>query len=162
LECPLSTAVSLLETVRSIVSARQNLPGALLPILHEVQDALGCIPPEAVGEIAKGLNLSRAEVHGVITYYPHFRQQPAGRHVVQVCQAEACKACGADTLMARAQEVLGCAPHATRADGAVTLEPVYCLGLCASSPAIMVDDRLHARMTPQRLDGLMATLGVNG
>ena len=162
MECTLSTAVSLLETVRSIVAARQTLPGALLPILHEVQDTLGCIPSEAVGEIAKGLNLSRAEVHGVITYYPHFRQQPAGRHVVQVCQAEACKACGADALMARAQEVLGCAPHATRADGAVTLEPVYCLGLCASSPAIMVDDRLHARMTPQRLDGLMATLGVNG
>lgn len=147
-------------TVKKIVVTHAATPGALLPILHAVQDALGCIPPEVVGEIAQGLNLSRAEVHGVISYYAHFRQAPPGRHVVQVCQAEACKACGADALMAQAQALLACAPHTTRADGAVTLEPVYCLGLCASSPALMVDDRLHARVTPQRLGQIVATLGV--
>jgi formate dehydrogenase subunit gamma len=147
-------------TVHAIVAAHAATPGALLPILHAVQDALGCIPPEVVGAIAQGLNLSRAEVHGVISYYPHFRQQPAGRQVVQVCQAESCKAMGADALMAHAAQVLGCGVHATRADGAVSLEPVYCLGLCASSPAIMVGDRLHARVTPQRLSEIAAGLGV--
>ena len=147
-------------TVKTIVAQHATTPGALLPILHAVQDALGCIPPEVVGDIAQGLNLSRAEVHGVISYYPHFRQQPAGRQVVQVCQAESCKAMGADALMAHAAQVLGCGVHATRADGAVSLEPVYCLGLCASSPAIMVGDRLHARVTPQRLTEIAAGLGV--
>lgn len=147
-------------TVRPIVAAHAATPGPLLPVLHAVQDALGCIPPTVVGEIAQGLNLSRAEVHGVISYYAHFRQAPPGPHVVQVCQAEACKACGADALMAQAQALLACAPHTTRADGAVTLEPVYCLGLCASSPALMVNDRLHARVTPQRLGQIVATLGV--
>jgi formate dehydrogenase subunit gamma len=146
--------------VRTILAAHAGMPGALLPVLHAVQDALGCIPPDAVGEIALGLNLSRAEVHGVITYYPHFRQQPAGRQVVQVCQAESCKAMGADALMAHAAQVLGCGVHATRADGAVSLEPVYCLGLCASSPAIIVGDRLHARVTPQRLTEIASGLGV--
>ena len=146
--------------MRTILAAHAGMPGALLPVLHAVQDALGCIPPDAVGEIALGLNLSRAEVHGVITYYPHFRQQPAGRQVVQVCQAESCKAMGADALMAHAAQVLGCGVHATRADGAVSLEPVYCLGLCASSPAIIVGDRLHARVTPQRLTEIASGLGV--
>lgn len=131
-----------------------------MPVLHAVQDALGHIPPEVVAEIAQGLNLSRAEVHGVITYYPHFRQQPAGRHRVQVCQAEACKACGGDALMAQAERLLGCAPHATRADGAVTLEPVYCLGLCAMSPAMAIDEKPLARITPERLQAIVTTLGV--
>lgn len=142
--------------VRAIATGLQHLPGALLPVLHAVQDALGHVPAKAVPVIAQVLNLSRAEVHGVITYYHHFRSAPAGRHVVQVCQAESCKACGADALMAHARQVLGCGAHGTRADGAFTLEPVYCLGLCAMSPAIMVDDRLHARMTPQKFDRLAA------
>lgn len=146
--------------VRAIVRDHAQRPGPLLPVLHAVQHALGCIPPSVVEDIAQGLNLSRAEVHGVITYYPHFRQVPAGRHVVQICQAEACKACGADALMEQAQRLTGCAAHATRDDGAVTLEPVYCLGLCASAPALRVGDRLHARVTPQRLREIVNALGV--
>jgi formate dehydrogenase subunit gamma len=152
------TAASTLDRVAPLIDRHRDRPGALLPLLHDVQDALGHVPAEAVPLIARALNLSRAEVHGVLTYYHHFRTQPAGRHVIQVCQAEACQACGAEALMAHAARTLGCPPHATRADGAVTLEPVYCLGLCASSPAIQVDDRLHARMSPERFDRLIAAL----
>jgi formate dehydrogenase subunit gamma len=144
--------------VREILERHADAPGALLPILHDVQDALGHIPKAAVVDIAHALNLSRAEVHGVVTYYHHFRASPAGRHVVQVCRAEACQACGADALMEAAQRLLRCASGTTRSDGAVSLEPVYCLGLCALSPAIMVDDRLHARMTEQRLAQIAAEL----
>lgn len=137
-------------------------PGALLPILHDLQDALGHIPREAVPQIAEGLNLSRAEVHGVVTYYHHFRSEAPGRHVVQVCRAESCQAMGADALMAHAERVLGCHVHgghgATSADGRFTLNPVYCLGLCASSPAIAVGDRVHARMTPDKFDRVVAGL----
>ena len=148
-------------TVRSVLERHAGEPGALLPILHDVQDALGYIPADSVPAIAKALNLSRAEVQGVITYYHHFRTKPAGRVVVQVCRAESCKACGADALMAHAERVLGCASHHTRADGAYTLEPVYCLGLCALSPAIMVGDRLHARVTPEKFDRVVASLGTS-
>lgn len=148
-----------LATVRSAMERHANEPGALLPILHDVQDALGHIPADVVPVIAKGLNLSRAEVHGVVTYYHHFRTEPAGRTVVQVCRAESCKACGADALLAHAEKVLGCASHHTRADGAYTLEPVYCLGMCASSPAIMVGEKLYARVTPDKFDRLVAAHG---
>lgn len=148
-----------LEAVSRLVAQYQQMPGALLPLLHAVQDALGHIPADVVPMIAKGLNLSRAEVHGVITYYDHFREQPAGRTVVQVCRAEACQSCGADVLLAHAEQALGCKPHHTRADGAYTLEPVYCLGMCASSPAIMVGDKLHARMTPEKFDRVIAAVG---
>ncbi len=148
-----------LAIVRSVLERHAGEPGGLLPILHDVQDALGCIPADAVPVIAKGLNLSRAEVHGVVTYYHHFRTEPAGRTVVQVCRAESCQACGADALMAHAERVLGCASHHTRADGAYTLEPVYCLGLCASSPAIMVGERLYARVTPEKFDRVVAAVG---
>jgi formate dehydrogenase subunit gamma len=143
-----------------IVARRAHEPGALLPILHELQDRLGWVPKEAVPVIAEALNLSRAEVHGVVTYYHHFRSAPPGRHVVQLCRAEACQACGADALLAQAEALLGCKLHSTRADGAVTLDPVYCLGLCALSPAVMVDDRLYGRVTPQRLAQLAAALGL--
>ena len=139
----------------ALIAAHRDLPGALLPLLHAVQAAWGHVPDAAVPAIARALQLSRAEVHGVITYYHHFRRQPPGRTVVQVCRAEACQACGAEALLAHAERVLGCSRHTTRADGAVTLEPVYCLGLCAQSPAVRIDDRLHARMTPQRLEALL-------
>jgi formate dehydrogenase subunit gamma len=144
--------------VRALVEKHRLSPGALLPLLHEVQDTLGHIPADVVPAIAQGLNLSRAEVHGVITYYHHFRSQPAGRHVVHVCRAEACKACGADALLAQAEQLLGCSSHGTTADRAVTLEPVFCLGLCASSPAVQVDDKLHGRVTPERLAKLLEGL----
>jgi len=134
--------------------------GGLLPLLHAIQDALGFIPPTSVDPIARGMNLSRAEVHGVITYYHHFRTHPPGRHVLQVCRAESCKACGGDALLALAERTLGCRVHETSADGQVTLEPVFCLGLCASSPAVQLDDQLHARMSEDKLRRLLQ--GVEG
>lgn len=147
----------LLPTVRSAIAQRIGLDGPLLPILHGVQEALGYVPRDAVPEIASALNLSRAEVHGVVSYYHHFRQQPAGRCVVQVCRAESCQAMGAEALLAHAQRRLGCsASEPTAADGSFTVEAAYCFGLCASSPAVMVDERLHARMTPARLDAVLA------
>jgi len=145
-------------SIRALIESHCTMQGALLPLLHAIQDLLGFIPPAAVPDIAEGLNLSRAEVHGVITYYHFFRSEPAGQHVVQVCRAEACQACGADALLALAEKTLGCTAHQTSASGQVTLEPVYCLGLCASSPAIQVDDRLHARMTPHKLTTLLTQL----
>jgi formate dehydrogenase subunit gamma len=135
---------------------------ALLPVLHHLQDALGFVPPALVPEIALGLSLSRAEVHGVITYYHHFRSAPAGRHVVQICQAEACRANGADGLLAHASVRLACASGTTRADGIVTLEPVYCLGLCATGPAAMVDDHLRSRVSAATVDDWAASFEKAG
>ncbi|ANN73732.1 formate dehydrogenase subunit gamma [Bordetella bronchialis] len=137
------------------IEAHQGVPGALLPILHAVQHELGCIPAEAVQPIAEALNLSRAEVHGVITFYPHFRQTPPGRHVVEVCRAESCQAMGGEQIAAHARKKLGCDFHATSADGAFSLEPVYCLGLCAQSPAMLVDGVPYARLTPKRFDTIL-------
>ena len=131
-------------------------PGALLPILHDVQDALGFVPSAAVPPIATSLNVSRAEVHGVVTYYHHFRAAPAARHVVQICRAEACQARGAEALLAHAQRHLGCGAQGLSMDGEFTLEPVYCLGLCTISPALMLDGELHARVTPEAFDDLVA------
>ena len=147
---------SVATTLDDALARHAGVPGALLPILHDVQDSLGYIPREAVPAIAQALNLSRAEVHGVVTYYHHFRSEPAGRTVIQVCRAESCQAMGADALFRHATERLGCKEHGTTADGAYTLEPVYCLGLCALSPAIVIGDDVHARMTPQRFDELIA------
>ena len=150
---------------QAVLARHADEPGALLPILHEVQDALGHIPREVVPQIADGLTLSRAEVHGVVPYYHHFRAEAPGRHVIQVCRAEACQAMGADALMAHAEQVLGCPTRgghgSTGADGRYTLNPVYCLGLCASSPAVAVNDTLHARMTPAKFDKVVAKLGAD-
>lgn len=144
------------DLVRAVLARHEGVPGALLPILHAVQDALGHIPSEAVPQIARALNLSRAEVHGVITYYHHFRAEPAGRHVLQVCRAESCQSRGGEALLAQARERLGCSADVhCSADGAWSVEPVYCLGLCASSPAIQIDERQHARVSASRLDALL-------
>ena len=143
------------DAVAGIVARLRDLPGALLPILHAVQDELGCIPPDAVPAIAAALNLSRAEVHGVITFYPHFRSETGARHTLEVCRAESCQAMGGESLAAHARTRLGCDFHAVSADGAFTLEPVYCLGLCAQSPAVMIDGRPHARVTQSKLDRLI-------
>jgi formate dehydrogenase subunit gamma len=133
------------------------LPGALLPILHRVQERLGFIPPQAVAMIAHELNLSRAEVHGVVSFYHDFRQAPAGKRVVKVCQAEACQAMGAEQLTRHACTRLGAKLHETSPDGAYTLEPIYCLGNCALSPAVMIDGQLHGRVSPERFDALIAS-----
>ncbi|WP_028537103.1 formate dehydrogenase subunit gamma [Paludibacterium yongneupense] len=129
--------------------------GALLPILHAIQDAFGHIPDSAVARIAGALNQSCAEIHGVISFYQHFRSEPAARHTVHVCQAEACQARGGRELTAHAERVLGCKLHEHSPDRAFGLEAVHCLGLCASGPAIQLDDRQHARVDPARLDQLL-------
>ena len=146
------------QVIQQVLASRKQMPGALLPILHGIQDAVGYIPSETVGDIARELNLSRAEVHGVVTYYHHFRSEPAGRHVVQICRAEACQAMGSEELWAHACAHLGCdTRHAgTTVDGAFTVEPVYCLGLCAASPAMTLDDKVHARVDANRFDRLVA------
>jgi formate dehydrogenase subunit gamma len=140
----------------------------LLPALHAIQDAAGYIPADAVADIASAFNLSRAEVHGVITFYHYFRTEAPARHVVQICRAEACQSMGADALAAHAERATGCklhghgdghshgTGHGCGAHGDVTLEPVYCLGQCATAPAVMIDGQLHARVTPQRFDALLA------
>lgn len=153
------TTVSSAETlalVDAVLARRADEPGALLPILHELQDGLGHIPADGVPRIAEALNLSRAEVHGVVTYYHHFRSTPAAGTVLQICRAESCQAMGAERLIAHAQRTLGCGMPGQSTDGAFTLEPVYCLGLCASSPALVLGDAVHARVTPKRLDELLA------
>jgi len=134
-----------------ILDDHRDQPGALLPVLHAVQEALGHIPPDVVPAIATALNLSRAEVQGVISYYHHFRQEPAGRHVVRVCCAEACQAVGGEALAEHARARL--------IGSDVTLEPVYCLGLCACGPALQIDEtQLHAAVTPAKFDALLARL----
>lgn len=140
----------------ALIERHRDTPGGLLPLLHDVQEAVGHVPDAAIEPIAKALGRSRAEVHGVVSFYHFFRRQPPGRHVLQVCQAEACQACGANALMATARELAESAGGET----AVTLEPIYCLGLCASSPAVMLDGRVHGRVTPSRLGVLMAQLGA--
>jgi len=142
--------------VRDAITANRALPGALLPVLHAVQNALGHVPKDAVALIAYELNLSRAEVHGVVTFYHYFREHAPGRHVVQLCRAEACQAVGAVALEAHARRTLGVDFHGTTADGALTLEPVYCLGNCALGPSVMIGERLQGRVTPQRFDALVA------
>src|SRR3979490_3064124 len=131
------------------------LPGALLPILHAVQEGLKVVPKDAVPLIAGELNLSVAEVHGVVTFYHYFLQERPGRHVVHLCRAEACQALGSLALEAHAKATLGVDFHGTTRDGAITLEPVYCLGNCALGPSMMIDQRLHGRITAERFDALM-------
>jgi formate dehydrogenase subunit gamma len=131
------------------------MPGALLPILHALQEEFGYIDREAEPLIADILNLSRAEVHGVVTFYHDFRQTPGGRHVLKLCRAESCQARGSDALAAQAEARLGVAFGNTTADGRVTLEPVYCLGLCSVSPSAMLDGKVFARLDAQKLDTLL-------
>lgn len=143
------------QTVDRIVASFSGQPGALLPILHSIQDALGYIPSDQVARIAEGLNLSRADVHGVISFYHYFRQHPPGRHVVQLCRAEACQAVQCQKTEAHAKARLGVDYGGTSADGAFTLEAAYCLGNCAAGPSAMVDNKLYGRVTPERLDAVL-------
>ena len=138
--------------ITRIVEKHRHEPGALLPILHDIQDALRYVPREAVGLIAHGLNLSRAEVHGVLSFYHHFRTAPPGRHTIYVCRAESCQSMGAGALIEHVKDKLGVDLHDTTRDGAFTLEPIYCLGNCARSPAMMIDDQVYGRVTPDRFD----------
>lgn len=146
------------DQVRTIVAGLKDKPGALLPVLHGIQDALGYVPAGAVPIIAGELNLSRAEVHGVISFYHYFRDTPPGKHTIHVCRAESCQSMQAAALEAHAKARLGIDYHETTADGAISLEPVYCLGNCACSPAVMVDRDVHGRVTPERFDAIVAEL----
>jgi formate dehydrogenase subunit gamma len=139
-----------------IISEHARLEGATLVILHALQEAFGYVPEPAIPMIAQALNLSRAEIHGVFTFYHDFRHEPAGRHVLKLCRAEACQAAGGDVLAARAEAKLGIAIGDTTADDRVTLEPIYCLGLCATAPSAMLDGRVVGRLDEARLDALVA------
>lgn len=145
-----------IQRVQAILARSDSAPDRLLPTLHAIQDALGYLPPDAVPHIARVYNLSRAEVHGVITFYHHFRTTPPAKVAVQVCVAEACQSMHGADLLAHAEKVLGCRLHQHSADGSTSLEPVYCLGLCATSPAIMINDTVHARMSPAKFDRIVA------
>lgn len=140
------------DRIAEILDAHQGLEGPLLPILHAIQAAFGYVPDSAIPQIAAALTLSKAEVHGVISFYHDFRSAPAGRHVLKLCRAEACQTVGADAVADRIKAALGIGWHETTPDGRVTLEPVFCLGLCACGPAAMVDGRLVGRCD----DGVLA------
>lgn len=144
------------ERARAIIDSHRGLRGALLPMLHALQHEFGYVDAQAVPVLADVLNLSQAEVHGVVTFYHEFRQSHPGRHVVRVCVAEACQARGSDNLVAYLKSKLGVDLGQTSADGAFTLEAVYCLGNCALGPSALVDDRLMGRLTPARIDGALA------
>jgi len=143
------------QAIERAVRAHAEAPGPLLLVLHGVQDALGYIPPEGVPLIAEGLNLSRAEVHGVISFYHYFRTTPPGRHTLHLCRAEACQSMHQRALETHVKARLGIGFHETTADGTFTLEPVYCLGNCALSPAMTVDGEIYGRVTPQRFDAVV-------
>jgi len=141
--------------ISRIVNELKAKPGALLPILHGIQEELGYVPEDAVPIIASELNLTRAEVHGVVTFYHDFRSHPAGRHIVKVCQAESCQAAGSARMTEHAKKVLDIDFHQTTADRSCSLEPVYCLGNCALSPSVMVDNEVFGRVDEQRFDEIV-------
>ncbi|MQB45274.1 formate dehydrogenase subunit gamma [Rhizobium sp. ICMP 5592] len=138
-----------------IIEAMKSMEGPLLPILHGIQEEFGYVPQDTLPLIAKALNLSRAEVHGVMTFYHDYRDHPAGRHVLKLCRAEACQSMGGDQLAERVKRLLGIDFHQTTLDGSVTLEPVYCLGLCACAPAAMLDGELHGRLDDEGAEDLV-------
>jgi formate dehydrogenase subunit gamma len=143
------------KAVTEVLEALADKPGALLPILHGVQDRLGYIPPDSQPLIAEALNLSRAEVHGVVSFYHYFRDHAPGKYVVQVCRAESCQAVGGRELEAHVKQVLGVDYHQTTPDGQFTLEPVYCLGNCACSPAVRIDQDVYGFVSHERFDELV-------
>jgi formate dehydrogenase subunit gamma len=140
----------------AVVNDLKGLEGPLLPILHGIQDEFGYVPGESLPVIADLLNLSRAEVHGVVTFYHDYRNHPAGRHVLKLCRAEACQSMGGDALAAKLQQLLGIGFHETTQDGAVTLEPVYCLGLCACAPSGMLDGEVIGRLDAEKIEEIAA------
>ena len=147
---------SMSDPIDVILDRYRAQPGPLLQVLHAIQAELGYIPEQAVPQIAAGLNLSRAEVHGVISFYHYFRRTPPGRYVVQVCRAEACQSMHSEQLIAHIRNRLQIDFHETTPDGAFSLEPVYCLGNCACSPAMMIDGELYGRVSPASFDAVVA------
>lgn len=143
------------DKIREIAEQYATEPGALLPILHAVQDHFGFVPDESVPVIARVLNLSRAEVHGVVTFYHGYRNMPPGERTLFMCRSEACQSMGGNDLIAHAKSKLGVDFHETTKDGKWTLEPIYCLGNCATAPAVMVDETVHGRVSADRLDEII-------
>ncbi len=141
--------------VIQVIDDLKDKPGAMLPILHGIQDILGYIPKDCVPMIAQALNVSRAEVHGVISFYHYFRQTPPGRHTLHVCRAESCQSMNGAGLEAHVKSRLGIGYHETTDNGEFTLEPVYCLGNCACSPAIAIDGEVYGRVSPERFDEIL-------
>lgn len=150
---PASTEIA--ARVAAVVGELKGLEGPLLPILHGIQEEFGYVPSEALPVIAEALNISRAEVHGVVTFYHDYRNYPAGRHVLKVCQAEACQSMGSDAVAIRFKQLLGIDFHQTTADGAVTMEPIYCLGLCACAPAAMLDGEVIGRLDADKIEQIV-------
>ena len=152
----MQTAALQTEKIQTHIAQHKAMPGALLPLLHAIQDDLGYVPEGAYLPISKALALSVAEVHGVVTFYHHFRRHPPGRHILQICRAESCQAMGSEKLEAAIKAKLGIDYHQTTADDAITLEPIYCLGNCACSPAVMLDDEVYGRMDSQKAAELIS------
>lgn len=142
------------------ITAYSAVPGGLLPLLHAIQDDIGYIPEDSYGPIGKALNLSVAEVHGVVSFYHHFRTSPPGKHILHICRAESCQAMGSEHLENHAKSRLGIDYHQTSSDGNITLEPIYCLGNCALSPAVMLDEKVYGKVSRNRLDELIAVAEV--
>lgn len=159
---PINVKLSVEESakIEAHIAAHKSMPGGLLPLLHAIQDDIGYVPEAAYLPIAHALALSVAEVHGVVTFYHHFRSHPAGRHVLQICRAESCQAMGSDMIETQVKSALGIDYHQTTKDGAITLEPVYCLGNCACSPAVMLDDEVYGRMDAQKITDLIGEAKV--
>lgn len=147
---------------QAIIDENKNRPGALMPILTALWHKFGYINTEIVPRLAKTLNLSRAEVHGVVTFYHDFRTEPPGKHVIRLCRAEACQSMNGRDLESHIKSRLNVGGHETTKDGTFTLEPVYCLGNCACAPAVMIDEDLHGRVTPERFDRLIAETRKSG
>jgi formate dehydrogenase subunit gamma len=144
----------------AIIEDLKGLEGPLLPILHGLQEEFGYVPQESLPVIAEALNISRAEVHGVVTFYHDYRAHPAGRHVLKLCRAEACQSMGGDAIAAQVQQLLGIGFHETAKDGSVTLEPVYCLGLCACAPSAMLDGEVIGRLDAEKLDDIVEAVRI--
>ncbi|ANG62730.1 formate dehydrogenase subunit gamma [Marinobacterium aestuarii] len=146
------------ELIQAEIDALKHKPGALLPILHAIQDRFGYVPTEAVPQIGDALNQTRAEIHGVISFYHHFRTSEPGSHTLQICRAEACQSMGSRALEAHAKASLNVDYHGTTADREITLEPVYCLGNCACAPSVRIGDDIHGRVSPEKFDRLVSRL----
>jgi formate dehydrogenase subunit gamma len=146
------------DRARDIIAAHASKEGAALPVLHGLQGVFGCIPLEAEPMVASALNMTRAEMHGIVTFYHEFRRTPPGRHVLHLCRAEACQSVGAEAVGAHLRSALAVDWHGTSGDGAVTLEPVFCLGLCATGPSALLDGHPVGRLNADRIDRMLETL----
>jgi formate dehydrogenase subunit gamma len=145
----------------ALIVKYQAMPGALLPLLHEIQDTVGYVPESTYSTIGKALSLSVAEVHGVVSFYHHFRTHKPGKHVIQICRAESCQSMGSEALEAHAKKCLNIDYHENTADEKFSLEPVYCLGNCALSPAVMIDDEVYGKVSTEEFDALLAEVSTS-